>query len=121
MAAGVLPIRQMSPSAPAEAGGVATVAARRAQLPGGDRSGAKRELQAAPNLLKFCALAAQLALLAALFRLYHAEDVPFEKMAMIVFGSFAVHYWLPFRFKEAFLAAASLGGAFFILSWQVAA
>jgi alginate O-acetyltransferase complex protein AlgI len=121
MAAGVLPIRQMSPSAPEQSGGVAIVAARRAQLPAADRSGAKKELQAAPNLLKFCALAAQLALLAALFRLYHAEDVAFEKMATIVFGAFAVHYWLPFRFKEAFLAAASLGGAFFILPWQVAA
>ncbi|HEY6342383.1 MAG TPA: hypothetical protein VIY49_12890 [Bryobacteraceae bacterium] len=111
----------MAPLGPEQSGGVATVAVRGPQLPTADRSSAKRELQAAPNLLKFCALAAQLALLWALFRLYHTEDVAFEKMTMIVFGAFAVHYWLPFRFKEAFLAAASLGGAFFILQWQVAA
>jgi alginate O-acetyltransferase complex protein AlgI len=121
MAAGVLATRRMAPLGPEQSGGVATVAVRSFQLPAADRSSAKRELQAAPDLLKFCALAAQLALLWALFRLYHAEDVAFEKMAMIVFGAFAVHYWLPFRFKEAFLAAASLGGAFFILPWQVAA
>jgi alginate O-acetyltransferase complex protein AlgI len=121
MAAGVLTIRNMAPLGTEQSSGVATVAVRGPQLPAADRSSAKRELQAAPNFLKFCALAAQLGLLAALFRLYHTEDVAFEKMAAIVFGAFAVHYWLPFRFKEAFLAAASLGGAFFILSWHVAA
>jgi alginate O-acetyltransferase complex protein AlgI len=121
MAAGVLAIRKMPPFGPEQSGGVATVAVSGPELPAADRVRAKRELQAAPDLLKFCALAAQLALVAALFRLYHAEDVAFEKMAMIVFGAFAVHYWLPFRFKEVFLAAASLGGAFFILPWQVAA
>jgi alginate O-acetyltransferase complex protein AlgI len=121
MAAGVLPIRKMTPVGSERSAAPATVAVRSSQLPATDRSSAKKELQAAPDLLKFCALAAQLALLWALFRLYHAEDVDFEKMAMIVFGAFAVHYWLPFRFKEVFLAAASLGGAFLILPWQVAA
>ena len=86
-----------------------------------DRLALQRETRATPDLLRFCAIAAQLGLLLALYRLYHLEDPAFQKMAMIVCGAFLVHYWLPFRFKEAFLAAVSVGGAFVLLRPQVAA
>jgi len=80
-----------------------------------DPETAQRTLRAAPDFWRFCALAGQLALLLAVFRLYHVEDLPFQQMAMIVGGAFLVHYWLPFRIKEAFLAAVSIAGAFYLL------
>jgi alginate O-acetyltransferase complex protein AlgI len=79
-----------------------------------DSSAAQRKF-AAPDLWRFCGLAAQLALLMAVFRLYHVEDLAFQTMANIVCGAFLVHYWLPFRWQEPFLAAVSIGGAFLLL------
>jgi alginate O-acetyltransferase complex protein AlgI len=92
---------------------IATTAGPQSAVP--DPATAQRTLRAAPDFWRFCALAGQLALLLAVFRLYHLEDLPFQEMAMIAGGAFLVHYWLPFRLKEPFLAAVSLAGAFYLL------
>lgn len=80
-----------------------------------------RELRATPQLGRFLALAAQLALLLVVFRLYHLEKPGFLMMSAVVFGTFLIHYWLPFRFKESFWVIASLAGAFLLLGNMVAA
>lgn len=86
-----------------------------------DSSTGQRELRAAPNWRQFCAISGQLALLLAVFRIYHLENAAFDRIARIVFGAFLLHYWLPFRFKEAFLAAVSLAGAFVVFTRRTAA
>lgn len=80
----------------------------------------KPELRAAPDLLRFGALVLQLGLVIAVFRLFHLEDYRFQRMIYVVFGGFLAHYWLPFRWKEPFLALLSLGGAFYLLGPAVA-
>ena len=87
-----------------------------------------REIHATPHLGRFLALAAQLALLLLIFRVYdtagkndyrHATS-EFLRLSAIAFGAFLIHYWLPFRFKEYFWAAVSIGGAFLLLEPRVA-
>jgi len=65
-------------------------------------------------------LAIPLALLLVVFKLYRLEQPPFFLLTCMVFGGFAVSYWLPFRFKENFLILLSLAGAFALLSPLVA-
>ena len=80
-----------------------------------------RETNATPRLARFLALAAQLALLQFVFTLYHTMEQPtFLRLTGLTFAAFLVHYWLPFRFKEPFFAAVSIGGAFFLLQTRVA-
>jgi len=80
-----------------------------------------REVRATPHLGRFLVLAAQLALLLLIFHLYHTSDKPeFLLMVNLVFGAFLIHYWLPFRFKEPFWVAVSLGGAFLLLRPRLA-
>jgi len=73
-----------------------------------------------PDLRRFLLLAAPLALLLFTFRIYNLEQPAFFTLACIVFGGFAVSYWLPFRFKENFLILLSLGGAYVLLSPVIA-
>ncbi len=83
--------------------------------------GDAREINATPSLARFLALAAQLGLLLLVLSLYHIMEKPeFLRLSAIAFGAFAIHYWLPFRFKEPFFAAVSMGSAFFLLSHRVA-
>jgi len=74
-----------------------------------------REARATTNPVRFAILAGQLGLLILVFRVYHVEDPAFLLLAALTFGGFAVHYWLPFRLKEPFWIALSLGGAFVLL------
>jgi D-alanyl-lipoteichoic acid acyltransferase DltB (MBOAT superfamily) len=80
-----------------------------------------RETHATPRLDRFLALAVQLAGLLLVFHLYHLEKHVFVLMSAVVFGAFLVHYWLPFRFKEAFWVAVSMAGAFWFLEPRMAA
>src|SRR5580658_3806078 len=73
-----------------------------------------------PDVRRFALLVAPLALLLVTFRIYNLEQPAFFTLACIVFGGFAVSYWLPFRFKENFLILLSLGGAYVLLSPLVA-
>jgi alginate O-acetyltransferase complex protein AlgI len=69
---------------------------------------------------RFLMLAIPLALLLVLFKIYKLEQPAFFLLACVVFGGFAVSYWLPFRFKETFLILLSLAGAYVLLSPLVA-
>jgi len=65
-------------------------------------------------------LAIPLALLLVTFKVYRIEEPAFFLLACIMFGGFAISYWLPFRYKESFLILLSLAGAFALLSPLVA-
>ena len=78
-------------------------------------------LHATPRLGPFLALAVQMGLLQLVFTLTRTLGNPeFLQLSAIAFGAFLVHYWLPFRWKEPFWIAVSLGGAFFLLPARVA-
>jgi hypothetical protein len=68
------------------------------------------------NLRRFAMLVIPLALLLVTFKVYDLEQPAFFKLACIVFGGFAISYWLPFRYKEPFLILMSLAGAYVLLS-----
>src|SRR5271157_4430527 len=78
------------------------------------------EVHATPNVGRFLVLAAELALFLLVFHLFHLETRGFILMSAVVFGTFFIHYWLPFRFKEPFWVTVSTGGAFLLLDRRVA-
>jgi D-alanyl-lipoteichoic acid acyltransferase DltB (MBOAT superfamily) len=80
-----------------------------------------REVHAAPCLYRFLPLAAQLAGLLLVFHLYHLLAAVFVWISAVVFGTFLVHYWLPFRLKEPFWVSVSMAGAFWLLEPRAAA
>jgi D-alanyl-lipoteichoic acid acyltransferase DltB (MBOAT superfamily) len=86
------------------------------QVPSAD----PRESRARPRLLPFLALTVQLVLLLLVFRYYRVEEPAFFLLSLIAFAGFLVHFWLPFRLKEWFLIAVSLGGAYLLLEPTVA-
>lgn len=73
-----------------------------------------------PHVRRFAMLIIPLALLLVTFKVYRLEQPEFFLLACMVFGGFAVCYWLPFRFKETFLILLSLAGAYVLLSPAVA-
>jgi len=68
------------------------------------------------------ALAAQLAILLLVFRLYHLTEKPslLVRLVEVAFGAFLIHYWLPFRFKETFWVMTSMAGAFLLVEPRIA-
>jgi alginate O-acetyltransferase complex protein AlgI len=70
----------------------------------------------------FVALAAQLAILLLVFRLYHLTEKPslLVRLVEVAFGAFLIHYWLPFRFKETFWVMTSMAGAFLLVEPRIA-
>ncbi|HEY1753837.1 MAG TPA: hypothetical protein VGG72_00470 [Bryobacteraceae bacterium] len=86
-----------------------------AAAPAGSSSPSAAEAHATPDLRRFLVLSAQLGLLAVVFSLFNLESAGFGKLLVGVFGIFAVHYWVPFRFKEPLWILASMGGAFWVL------
>ena len=74
-----------------------------------------RARRASCSVIGFTAIVLQLAALMVVFRLFRLEDRRFATMAALCFSGFAVHYWLPFRYKEWFWIALSLGGAYAML------
>jgi alginate O-acetyltransferase complex protein AlgI len=81
--------------------------------------------RAHPNIYRFSLLLAQLALLLGVFRVYHVEqfggpdDLNFFSMCCLMFGAFAIHYWVPFRAKEKFWVAVSMAAAGVFLQRRV--
>jgi alginate O-acetyltransferase complex protein AlgI len=73
-----------------------------------------------PDLRRFAMLVVPLALLLVTFKVYSLEQPAFLGLSCLVFGGFAVWYWLPFHLKETFLISLSLAGAYFLLSPVVA-
>jgi D-alanyl-lipoteichoic acid acyltransferase DltB (MBOAT superfamily) len=74
-----------------------------------------REARAVPSLAGFALIMVQLAGLMAVFRVFSLEERSFHILAALSFSGFAVHYWLPFKFKEWFWIALSLGGAYVLI------
>ena len=74
-----------------------------------------REARAVPSLAGFALIMVQLAALMAVFRVFSLEERSFHMLAALSFAGFAVHYWLPFKFKEWFWIALSLGGAYVLI------
>ena len=72
------------------------------------------------DVRRFTMLVIPLALLLFTFKVYRVEQPAFFTLACLVFGGFAVSYWLPFRFKETFFILLSLAGAFVLLKPAVA-
>ncbi len=74
---------------------------------------------ARPDIYRFLVLSAQLALSLVVFRVCRVEqfrgDPGFFFMCCLAFGAFAVHYWLPFHWKEKFWVGVSLLGALCLL------
>src|SRR5688572_18330646 len=67
------------------------------------------------DVARFCGFMAQLGLLLAVFYLYDLEEQVFGILSLLIVGGFAVHYWLPFQWKETFYIGWSLLGAFVLL------
>src|SRR5688500_356869 len=74
-----------------------------------------REAMARPDPLRFAGLLAQLGVVLAAFFFFDIEEAAFGPLALLMAGGFAVHYWLPFAWKEPFYIAFSLAGAFVML------
>ncbi len=79
-----------------------------------------QDIRSTPDLARFMALAVELLLLLAVFRLYHLETPVFLRMSVIVCTAFLIHYWIPFRLKEPFFVTVSMGAAFYLLQPVVA-
>ena len=75
---------------------------------------------ATPDLRRFTMLVIPLALLLFLFKAYRLEQPSFFSLSCLVFGGFAVSYWLPLRWKETFLILLSFAGACVLLGPLVA-
>lgn len=71
-----------------------------------------RAARARPRTDTYLLLLAQLGLLLLTFSVYRLEEPIFIWVAALIFAGFAVHYWLPFRFKEPFWIALSVAGAY---------
>jgi D-alanyl-lipoteichoic acid acyltransferase DltB (MBOAT superfamily) len=72
--------------------------------------------------MRFLGLMAQLGLLLAVFYVYQVEDSGmFGRLSLLMVGGFAIHYWLPFAWKERFYVTWSLAGAFVMLDPAAAA
>ena len=69
-------------------------------------------LNARASLPRFIGLSAQLGVILAVFYLFDVEDPAFLLLSLLVTAAFAIHYWLPFAWKEPFWIAWSLGGAY---------
>ncbi len=80
-----------------------------------------REALATRDPLRFLLLLGQLALLVLVFRAFRVEEQRFMHLTAMIFSAFAVHYWLPFRYKELFWIAVSFAGAFVLLDTRSAA
>ena len=80
-----------------------------------------RAANANRGVWRFLLLLAQLGLLALLFRVFVLEEPTFALLTRLAFGGFAVHYWLPFRYKEPFWIGLSMAGSFVLLDPVVAA
>jgi alginate O-acetyltransferase complex protein AlgI len=82
--------------------------------------------RAQPSLYRFLGLAGQLALILLVIRAYRLEQflngyLGFFSMCCVAFGAFAIHYWLPFEWKEKFWVGASLAATALFLPLAVAA
>lgn len=75
--------------------------------------------------LKFCLVFGQLGLLMLVMRQFQIESAAFLRLALLAFAGFAIHAWLPLRWRLPFFVAISLSGIVLVMgaanaSWLVA-
>jgi alginate O-acetyltransferase complex protein AlgI len=73
------------------------------------------------DVVRFATMMAQLTVLLSVFYLYEIEEQAFLLLSALVVGGFAVHYWLPFAWKQPFYIGYSVAGAFIMLPPAAAA
>lgn len=64
----------------------------------------------ASRLIRYLVLGFQLGLLLLIFRQFQLESKAFLRLAILAFGGFAVHYYLPMRLRLPFFVVLSLSG-----------
>lgn len=67
------------------------------------------------SLVRFGAIALQLAAIVIVLRQFQIESRAFREVAMLAFVGFAVHYFLPQKFRLPFFAILSIGASFLVL------
>ena len=75
----------------------------------------QRAARAIPRVGPFVMLSLQLVALVWVVRAFRIEERAFLTMMGVATGGVFVHYWLPFKLKEPFWIAVSLGGAALML------
>ncbi len=73
------------------------------------------------GLMDYLVILAQLGLLLLLLRQFQIESGAFLRLAMLAFGGFAVHAWLPLHWRLPFFALLSLGGIALVMGLENAA
>jgi alginate O-acetyltransferase complex protein AlgI len=96
--------------------GIVAAVARTLQSPALE----ERIARSKPDPRRFAMLVVALGSLLVVFKTYSLERPLFFALACLVFGGFAVSYWLPFRFKQTFFILLSLAGAFVLLNAVIA-
>ncbi|NOT45017.1 MAG: hypothetical protein HOP14_10495 [Acidobacteria bacterium] len=79
-----------------------------------------RAAMAQTDFGRFVSMMAQLGLLLLVFYFYDLEEPAFGILSLLVVAGFAIHYWLPFAWKETFYIGWCLAGAFVMLDPQTA-
>ena len=79
-------------------------------LPAKESSRALIERMARSETVGFLFLLVQLGLLAIVIRQFQIESSAFLRLALLAFGGFAIHYFLPVALKLPFFVVLSLGG-----------
>jgi hypothetical protein len=69
---------------------------------------------------KFGILTIQLALLLVVLRQFQIESNAFLRLALLTFGGFVIHYFLPFQLRLAFFTLLSLAGVVIVLGGMTA-
>ena len=85
-----------------------------------DRVTDPRAAMARPDVARFTSLMAQLGLVLAVFYFYRIEEPAFGVLSVLVVAGFAIHYWLPFDWKQPFYITWSIAGAFVMLQPRTA-
>jgi len=66
---------------------------------------------------KFVAIALQLCVLLVVLRQFQIESSAFREVVLLAFAGFAVHYFLPERFRLGFFAVLSVGATFLVFGF----
>lgn len=64
----------------------------------------------------YVAIVVQLGMLTVLLRQFQIESAGFLRLALLTFAGFAVHAWLPLRYRLRFFLALSLGGIVLVMN-----
>ncbi len=74
--------------------------------------------KASIKLTEFLLVMVQLGLVVLLFRQFQIESAAFIRLSVLAFAGFAIHAWLPLRYRLPFFAALSLAGIGLVMGLQ---